>query len=134
MLELKVLDRNANCSHNTSQRHYHWVALTDSEYNENCWMPVDGTLDHNGNQISNPVISNDTSYVYDGIPTIWAGLGTGIESILGVILNGLIIMALLKNTKLRSDYLTPAIVSLALTDFLFSFLSLAPFSIHFFMG
>ena len=97
-------------------------------------MPVDGTLDHDGNQIPNPAISNDTSYVYDGIPTIWAGLGTGIESVLGVVLNGLVIIAILKNPKLRKEYLTPAIVSLALTDFLYSWHLLLPLSIHFFMG
>ena len=131
MPELKVWDNNAIDNHNFSKRHYHWVNLTDSEYNEHCWLPVDG---HNGSLTSNPVRLSDTKYILDGVTTIWAGLGAGIESVLGVILNGLVIVALLKSTKLRRDYLTPAIISLALTDFLFSFLSLGHFSIHFFMA
>ena len=131
MPELKVWDNNAIDNHNFSKRHYHWVNLTDSEYNEHCWLPVDG---HNGSLTSNQVRPSDTKYILDGVTTIWAGLGAGIESVLGVILNGLVIVALLKSAKLRRDYLTPAIISLALTDFLFSFLSLGHFSIHFFMA
>ena len=127
-MSLKIWHINAICDHNTDQRHYHWVNITDSPYNEQCWMPLDG------NSTSNPVLSNETGYAYTGITTVWAGLGTCIESVFGVVLNGLVIMALLKNPKLRKEYLTPAIVSLALTDFLYSWHLLLPLSIHFFMG
>ena len=42
------------------------------------------------------------------------------QSIIGAVLNTLVIISLIRNPELRKGYLTPLIVSIAVTDLLFS--------------
>ena len=109
------------CSHRNIS-HFHFVNLTDSNYSDTCWMIIDDTYD----------FTNSTSNVYSNVETVIAGLCTLIESIFGLVLNLLVVLALLKNDKLRKEYLTPAIVSLAVSDLLYSMYTLPVLSIHFF--
>ena len=78
-------------------------------------------------------LSNDTSFAYTRGQAVFAGLGAAFESIAGTLLNLLIILALLKNSNLRKEYLSLAIVSLAATDLLFSLLVLPVASLQMFL-
>ena len=62
-----------------------------------------------------------------------AGVFVTIESIGGTLLNLLVIIALLRNTQLRKEYLTPFIISNAMTDLIFSSISLPTMSIRCFL-
>lgn len=107
--------------------HYHLMNFShDEHYHHACWLIVD----HN---TSFSRLSKDTHFVYSEAESITAGLVVAFESIVGSVLNLLVILALLKNSNLRKEYLTPAILSLALTDFLFSVFSLPVVSLHFFV-
>ena len=88
-------------------------------------MPVDTT--------SPFASSNETKFAYSGPLSILAGFGVSFEWIVGFTLNALVILALLKDAKLRKEYLTPAIISLALTDLIYSMYTCPVLSFHFFM-
>ena len=69
---------------------------------------------------------NDTStgFLYTNTESMVGGLVYAFTGIAGFILNFLVIIALMKTPSLRNEYLTPFIISLALTDVLFSALAL----------
>ena len=99
--------------------HYRRVNLPDAHM-DICYLKVDMNL----NWTDYGLIADSTDYCYSEGESILAGLGATFQAIAGTILNLLVIVALLKNTNLRKEYLTPAIISLSLTDLLFSVVTL----------
>ena len=99
--------------------HYHLVDLENNDYMKKCYLKVD----------MNSKLDESTDYVYSEMQSTLGGVGATIESILGIILNLLVIVALVENPYIRKQYLTPAIVSLATTDLLYSFITL-PMQAH----
>lgn len=93
--------------------HYQLVNLTNA-FMKTCYLKVD----------MRSSLDNSTAYCYSDTESVLAGLGATIEAIAGSILNLLVIVALVKNSNLRKEYMTRAIVSLAITDFLFSIVTL----------
>lgn len=94
--------------------YYISVPLNSSDYFEMCWMnidPKDPTLALN---------STNPNYVYPVTASFIAGFVTAIQCIGGTILNLLVILALFRSTDLRKEYLTPSIMSIAVTDLMFS--------------
>ena len=74
----------------------------------------------------------DTTFVYSDVESNVAGVIFTLQSIVGSILNFLLIVALLRNSKIRKEYLTKTIVSIAITDFIWSVWVLPNVSVHFF--
>ena len=104
--------------------HYHLVNLTGSNTSmDECYLKVnlDSTLDGN------------TSFVYGTTESVFAGIGSTILAIVGTFLNFLVILALLRSNKLRKEYLTPSVVSLATTDLLYSMLTLPMLALRYFV-
>ena len=93
--------------------HYQLVDLRNAFMKE-CYLKVD----------MRSRLDNSTDYCYSDGESILGGLGATLEAIAGSILNLLVIVALIKNSHIRKEYMTRAIVSLAATDFLFSIVTL----------
>ena len=88
---------------------------------EHCWWTLDTKF------------TNKTS-AYSDVESNVAGVIFTIQSIAGSILNFLLIVALLRNPKIRKEYLTMTIVSISITDFLWSVWVLPNMSMRFFTG
>ena len=104
--------------------------LLDAKTDDMCWIKL--------NTSSNVYIyrKNDDYDLefndnYAGI--VSAGVIVTIGSIGGTLLNLLVIIALLRNSQLRKEYLTPFIISNAMTDFIFSSIWLPTLSIRCFL-
>ena len=93
--------------------HYQLMDLRNAFMKE-CYLKVD----------MRSRLDNSTDYCYSDAESILGGLGATLEAIAGSILNLLVIVALIKNSHIRKEYMTRAIVSLASTDFLFSIVTL----------
>ena len=93
--------------------HYNRVHLTGAHMSI-CYLKVD----------LNSILDDSTDYCYSDAESILAGLVAMLQAIAGTMLNLLVIVALLINTHLRKEYLTPAIISLSVTDLLFSVITL----------
>ena len=116
-LNLKMDHLRSNISH------YHLVNLTTSDYNDYCYLKVDGNK-----------LNNITDYCYSHAESLIAGVGATLQSVAGVTLNILVILALLKTKSVRNEYITPAIVSLIVTDLLFSMFTLPMLAVRYFLG
>ena len=115
---------NLNMDHLRSNiSHYHLVNLTASDYNDYCYLKVDGNK-----------LSNITDYCYSYAESLIAGVGATLQSVVGVTLNILVIIALLRTKSVRNEYITPAIVSLIVTDLLFSMFTLPMLAVRYFLG
>ena len=90
------------------------VKLNSSEYFDQCWLHVDPS------STISIVRSTDPSFVYTPTESIIFGVGYIPLSIMGSVLNLLVMLAILKSPELRKEYLTPSIFSIALNDFIFS--------------
>ena len=95
-----------------------------SDSNDVCWWTLDGEI--------NSIPINDTTFAYSDTERYIAGVIFAFQSIIGAVLNFLLIIALLWNFKLRKEYLTKTIVSIAITDFLWSVYILPQYSLYFF--
>lgn len=95
--------------------------------NDKCWSKS------NSSPSAYHLQDNDGPYLTANTESIIGGVIIAVESAGGTILNFLVIVALLRNTKLRKEYITPFIISNAMTDLLFSTLTLPTLSIRFFM-
>ena len=116
-LNLKMDHLRSNISH------YHLVNLTSSDYNDYCYLKVDGNK-----------LTNITDYCYSRAESLIAGVGATLQSVAGVTLNILVILALLRTKSVRNEYITPAIVSLIVTDLLFSMFTLPMLAARYFLG
>ena len=95
---------------------YHEIHFNSSNYFEKCWIKTNqSTLEF-------------TVDIY--LPEPQASIAAfvvAIQSIAGFVLNFLVIASLLRNQQLRNSYLTPSIVSIAITDWLISILLVVSF-------
>ena len=96
---------------------YMEVPFNASAYFTKCWMQTSQNLsDDIENLGMNSLYSRSTLNV--------AGTLIGIESVGGVLLNAIIFIILIRKPDLRKEYLTPSILSIALTDFIFCLICL----------
>ena len=102
---------------------YYHIALNSSQQFNHCWMLETGDFDPK---------KVDLSYVYTDFEATVLGSIVALISITGTILNTVVICALLKNPEIRKEYLTPSIISIAVTDLLFCVLCLPVHSLHFY--
>ena len=100
------------------------LPFNTSDSNDVCWWTLDGEA------TSIPI--NDTTFAYSDTECYIAGVIFAFQSIVGAVLNFLLIIALLWNFKLRKEYLTKTIVSMPITDFLWSVYFLPQYSLYFF--
>ena len=90
------------------------VKINTSEYFDYCWLKVDPSS-------TDPIVrSTDPSYVYSNTESILFGVGYIPLSVIGSVMNLLVILAILRSSELRKEYLSPSILSIALNDFIFS--------------
>ena len=90
------------------------VAINTSNYFEHCWLFIDSSS-------TNPIIrSTDPSNVYTDTESFIFGVGCIPLWLCGLIINSLVILAILRSSELRKEYLTPSILSITLNDFSFS--------------
>ena len=120
------LEETERMALNENVIHYHRLELNTSNFFEWFWIKYNATYNDPQLHLLN------TSYVYPEIESNFAGVGFALESIVGTILNLLVILALQRNSDFRKEYLTPSIVSIALTDLLHSVFTLPILSLHFF--
>ena len=103
----------------TGFQEYQEIPFNSSNYFETCWIKT------------NQSKLNLTFDIF--LPEPQASIVAfvvAIQSIAGIVLNFLVIASLLRNQQLRKAYLTPSIVSIAITDWVFSIL-LVFYSIYF---
>ena len=100
------------------------LPINDSEIHKYCWWTL------SGQNVS--VNENDTSFAYSDTEADVAGVIFGLESVAGTLLNFALIVALLKNSEIRKEYMTKNIVSILITDFLFGVFFLPVMSLRFF--
>ena len=106
---------------------FHFIDLDgESKYFEKCWKHTfNETNDLSGHK-------EDLDYVYSDFEANILGLIVAFMSITGTILNAFVIFALLRNQEIRKEYITPSIISIAITDLLFCVLCLPVHSFSFF--
>ena len=95
------------------------AAGSPSVSHEYCWWTLDTNV-------------TDTSFAYSDVHSYVGGTIFTLQSIAGTILNFLFIVALLRNRKLREEYLTWTILSISITDFIWSVFVLPVNAVHFF--
>ena len=116
---------NTSCTDDVDLPCYRSISFNASKYFTTCWT----TSGEEYAETENLGMSS----LYSKTTLAAAGTVIGIESFAGVILNAIILIILIKNSELRNEYLTPSIISIALTDFLFCLIGLPVLSLHFFM-
>ena len=94
--------------------HHVEVNLSQSIYNTKCHLKVGGSL----------TLSNKTDFVYSDEESLAAGICVMVIAALGVMFNVTTVAAVLQTRGLRREYLTPFIISLSLTEALFSLVAL----------
>ena len=100
------------------------VQLNNSDIHDYCWWTL------RGQNVS--IAENDTSFAYSDVEANLGGVIFGLESAAGTLLNSVLIVALLKNSEIRKEYITKTIISILITDFLFSVFFLPIQSLRFF--
>ena len=100
------------------------VQLNNSDNHDYCWWTL------RGQNVS--ISENDTSFAYSDVEANLGGVIFGLESAAGTLLNFVLIVALLKNSEIRKEYITKTIISILITDFLFSIFFLPIQSLRFF--
>ena len=91
-----------------NKTYYTNVTLNNSEYNQRCYLKIGKGLD------------NSTDFVYSEAESILAGIGAFAQGTAGFTLNFLLIYVSLTTPKIRKEWLTPYILSIAATDILWS--------------
>jgi hypothetical protein len=102
------------------------ISFNSSKYHDVCWWTLEAQ--------SASIPENDTTFAYSEITCYIAGAVFAVQSVIGTILNFLLIVALLRNPKLRKEYLTKTILSIVVTDFLWCVYFLPLMSHHYFTG
>ena len=100
------------------------LPINNSEIHKYCWWTL------SGQNVS--INENDTSFAYSDTEANAAGVIFGLESVAGTLLNLVLIVALLKNSEIRKEYMTKNIVSILVADFLFCVFFLPIMSLRFF--
>lgn len=91
--------------------HYEKRNLSDSFMTE-CYLEI------------SDVLVNETEYLYSNGASMFGGIVGIVTGIIGFGLNFLVIIAFTKLSTFRTEYLTPFLISLALTDCLSSAIAL----------
>ena len=99
------------------------IELDHSAAHEYCWWTL------RGQNVS--IKENDTTFAYPDAVADTAMVLFGLEGAIGTLLNFVLIIALLKNSAIRKEYMTKTIVSILITDFLFSAFWLPIMSLRF---
>ena len=110
------------------ENRYFEVALNTSNYFNSCWTNINTT------EWGGRALTEDPDFVYSDAVAIMTGLFTTFESILGIVLNLLVILSVLRSKDIRKEYLTPSILSIAITNFIFSVYIIPLTAIKFFIG
>ena len=111
---------------NVTESMYLKMYLNSSQYFDTCWLKTVANLTTDQEKIM------DISFIYSNTESILAGFFNLLQSIFGATLNFLVLFVLLRNPKLRNDNITPSIISIAVTDFLFCAYPLPAISVHWF--
>ena len=103
------------CSNNETNGSYvQLVTINTSKYFDQCWLKVDPCSTF-------PLVrSTDPSFVFSDTESILFGVYDIFLSVFGSAMNLLVILAILRSSELRKEYLTPSILSITLNDFSFS--------------
>ena len=96
------------------EKHYFEVPLHTSKYFNSCWTKI------NSEEQSFRALTEDPGFCYSDAVAIITGLLITFESVIGIVLNVLVILAVLRSKDIRKEYLTPSMLSIAITDFIFS--------------
>ena len=102
------------------------LEINSSNYHKECWWTL-------GEEITS-ISANDTTFAYSTIEGGIAGIICALLGMIGTVLNFLLIVGLLRNPEIRKEYMTKSIVSIAITDLLFSVFLLPIMSFHYFTG
>merc|ERR1712126_67098 len=79
-----------------------------------------------------PMNSTNPALVYSEEATVLGGVISIILCVCGLILNSVVIFVIAKSPELQKEYLTPTIISISLTDWIFSIINL-PIQANFFI-
>ena len=90
------------------------VGIDSDGYYDQCWWTLNDT-----NETASTAPSK-TASVYSEAEAGFATAVFALFSVVGAVLNFLMIIAIVKNKKFRKEYLTPTLVSILVTDFVFS--------------
>ena len=85
-----------------------------SSYFECCWMMIDPK------EASEAVKSKNPKFIYSLAQSTISGVLAMLLSIVGAVLNFLVMCAIRRSKNLRKEYLTPSILCLSVLDFIFS--------------
>lgn len=96
------------------ENHYSEVDLYTSNHFNTCWTKID-PLEPTFHDVL-----EDPGFSYSHSVALIAGILHTFESIGGSILNFLIILVVLRSKNIREENLTPSILSIAITDLIFS--------------
>ena len=88
------------------------VEIDSNGYYDQCWWTLE-----NETSLTAP---SKTASVYSEAEAGFATAVFALFSVVGAVLNFLMIIAIVKNQKFRKEYLTPTLVSILVTDFVFS--------------
>ena len=88
------------------------VPMDSDEFYDECWW-----TEKTSKYFEMP---NATASVYPEIGTTLASIYFTLLSVVGSVLNFLMIIALLKTPQFKKEYLTPTLVSISIGDFIFS--------------
>ena len=110
-----------------SNNEYQKVPLHSSNYFDECWIRLNGTSNISAN------ISMKTDFWLPESDSVLAALVFAVVGLCGTFLNSLVIASLLRSAELRKGYLTPSVVSIAITDLIFSLVGGIYGSTHFFI-
>ena len=99
--------------------HYRKVSLNSSQYLDSCWTKINFSQGVTKMMLEKGILA-DPDFEYGNGEATTAGVFNLLQSIGGILLNGLIILVIMRNSKIRKEYLTPSILSIAITDFIFS--------------
>ena len=103
------------------------VPIQTSNYFKTCWIKIDAESNITEQR-------SDTNFVYSNTESAIAGFLYGLESFFGAILNILVIIVLLRCAKLRKEYLSPCIISVAFNNYIYCMYPLLVQSLQFFIG
>ena len=99
--------------------HFHEVPLDSSEYFNTCWTKINFSQGVENEMVDLGILA-DPNWEYGDAEAATAGVFNLLESIGGIILNSMIILVIMRNPKIRQEYLTPSILSISVIDFFFS--------------
>ena len=102
------------------------MPLNSSNYFNSCWTKI------NYKEPTPRALTEDPGFVYSDEVAITIGSFQTLECIVGSILNLLVILAVLRSKDIRKEYITPSLLSIAITDFIFSAYSIPVSAIKFF--